>query len=158
MFKKLDDISPVALETIDKVACASLVALLVLSGGNPISPVVYRVLEKYYDVKLPTYNISELMDIIDEGNKQMAMNQHINSMKVEIDSYKKLLDVMQTKGIQYKQVVSCKQGRVQLKVEGKNNINKTKSLISGIKLVDSLNITVDYLNEEELVLTVLKGV
>ena len=153
MFRKRE-----VIDVVDKTLCAAIIAFVILSGGKPISPIVYRALESIYQIELPTYSIPELMDIVDNESKQMALNTCISTMKIDIDSYQKLLDILKTKQITHIQIAGYKQGIVQIKIEGNNNVQKIQALTSSIKTSNGIKIIIDYLNEEELVLTVEKGV
>ena len=144
------------LGVIDNVICITLITVCILSGGKPVSPIVFSLLEKQYNVKLPTYSIHELLDILDSGNRQLALEEELSYSKITINSYTKVLDVLKSKDIAYTQIAGYEATTGKLKVEGNDNVLKLIALLSSIRTEDNISIKVSYLNASELVITVTK--
>ena len=141
----------------DKIIGTTLLLAIILSGGKPISPLIYKALEHTYGVEVPTYSIPELMDTVDRGNKYMAMSSKMSKIKISVESFEKLQDLMKTKNIKYTQIAGYKAGIAQLKVEGKTNILRLEAMTNNINLQENLVLSIEYLNEEEVVVTMKKG-
>ena len=96
------------------------------------------------------------MDIVDSGNRQLALEEELSYHKITINSYTKILDILKSKDIDYTQIAGYEATTGKLKIEGNDNVIKLIALLSSIKTEDGISIKVSYLNTSELVITVTK--
>ena len=148
------------LKYVSKVILGSLLSIVLLSGGKPFSIAYYKALESKTEVKLPTYNMAKLVDIIDQEVQLTRKSQAVLENKLVVTSIVKFEDLLTAEGITYIPITNVEKNKVLLRVERLSDIQKLKHLLSEVDTDNGLCIYVKYLNENESIveLTYKEGI
>lgn len=124
---------------------------ILIFGGQPMSGVCYSALEVAFDEKLPTHNISDLLNIMDHEDRITSMRKEIAGSKIEVKTIAGFKDLLLSEGVTTIPI-STEDEVVILRVEQRNHVQKLKKILSEINTTNDLHIYVEYLNEEEAII------
>lgn len=134
------------------ISIAIITLTVILTGGMPLSSVVYYIIEHKYDVKMPSYNINYNLSLIDNYKAEKKM---LNEMKVDVNSSTKLQNIMNSRNIYMKEIVTKDASVIKYRIDGYLQINDYFRVLDNLK-ISNMEIKSTLLNEEELIVSIKK--
>lgn len=129
-----------------------LTSTLLITGGMPITNIVYPIIEKIYGVQMPTYNINKNLALVSEYKES---KQKKEDMKVEVSSSTQLQRIMNSKQVYLTQIPTTDSSTIKFRVEGYMTIKDYFRVLESIS-VKGITLKNTLLNEEELIITIQK--
>lgn len=141
---------------LDKAVIFGFIMTVFVLGGKPVSPIVFRALEEHYGVPVPSYNINELMQIVDRGNAALELKQSYCFIKLKVKSFSDFEKLLESNYVSFTRVPGTSKQEHTLKVDGGVSVNNLKALMTMI-CTENICIKVNHLNDTECVIVLEKG-